>query len=324
MTTGISLVADIGGTNTRVALTRSGALLPDTIARFRNRDHASLDEVLDNYLAAQDGVACDAACAALAGPVRDGRGTMTNLDWTITETRLAEAANAKAGFLLNDLQAQGHALGYLPEAATRLIHGAGASDPKGAKLVIGIGTGFNIAPVYDVDDRRVVPASEAGHASLPLRSESDLELARALEAELGFAAIEDMLSGRGVEAIYRQLSRAAGAEASLEGHDIMARATSETDPIALATARAFSETLGVVAGNLALNHLPFGGIFLAGGVARAFADHLTAWGFPEAFHDKGRFAPLMDEFAISVIEDDYAALLGCARYIASRNALVAS
>jgi glucokinase len=37
----------------------------------------------------------------------------------------------------------------------------------------------------------------------------------------------------------------------------------------------------------------------------------------QAFVEMGRFAPLMAEFAISVVEDDYAALLGCAAHLSA-------
>jgi glucokinase len=42
-------------------------------------------------------------------------------------------------------------------------------------------------------------------------------------------------------------------------------------------------------------------------------------GLKAAFVDKGRFAPFMENFQISVIEDDYAALTGCAAYLDSLN-----
>jgi glucokinase len=91
-----------------------------------------------------------------------------------------------------------------------------------------------------------------------------------------------------------------------------------TDPVAAQTAQMFVTMLGAVAGNLALVQLPFGGIYFAGGVARAFAKHFEPLGFGDAFRDKGRFAEFMDQFSVHVIEDDFAALTGCATYLASR------
>ena len=79
--------------------------------------------------------------------------------------------------------------------------------------------------------------------------------------------------------------------------------------------RTFARLFGTIAGNLALIHLPFGGIYLSGGVARAFGPHLADLGFVEAFRSKGRFASFMDMFGITVINDDYAALAGCASHL---------
>ena len=69
------------------------------------------------------------------------------------------------------------------------------------------------------------------------------------------------------------------------------------------------------AGNLALTHLPFGGIYLCGGVARAYSELFAPLGFAEAFRDKGRFAGFMCQFSVRIIEDDYAALTGSAVYL---------
>ena len=88
-----------------------------------------------------------------------------------------------------------------------------------------------------------------------------------------------------------------------------------SDPIARAAAELFVRMLGTVAGNLSLITLPFGGLYFAGGVARALAGHFRALGFIEAFRDKGRFAGFMQNCPIHVIEDDYAALTGCATYL---------
>jgi glucokinase len=74
--------------------------------------------------------------------------------------------------------------------------------------------------------------------------------------------------------------------------------------------------MGHVIGDLALSHLPFGGIYLVGGVSRAFAPWLDEFGFAEAFRAKGRFSDFMEQFGVQVVTDDYAALTGCASHLA--------
>ncbi|AJE46902.1 ROK family protein [Celeribacter indicus] len=311
----LTLVADIGGTNTRVALADGVRLLPDTVRRYSNDGHDSLETVLCRYIAEEDDVDCRAACVAVAGPVRDGVGTMTNLDWTIDRGTLERAARAERVAILNDLQAQGHALGLVAEADIRqVLRGAGA-PPHATRLVVGVGTGFNAAPVVETGTGRVVAASECGHANLPIRTDRDLALARFVEEAHGFPAIEDVLSGRGLSHVYRFLATEAGTPRDRDAAAIMRALADGDDPLATEAVRIFVRTLGVVIGNLCLIHLPFGGVYLVGGVARHIAPHLARFGFEHSFRDKGRFSDFMADFPVSVIEDDYAALTGCASHI---------
>ena len=315
-----ALVADIGGTNTRVALAQGRRVLQSTIRRYRNADFPGLETVLRRYIADEDGVDPIAACIAVAGPVRDGRATMTNLDWTMDKDTLARAARSKTVAILNDLQAQGHALGHIDPVNIRTILAGPEGPPHAARLVIGVGTGFNAAPVFDHANMRLVTPSESGHANLPIRNERELRLCQFVSTAHGFPAVEDVLSGRGLERVYAFLGQEANDPKECAAHDIMARCADGSDPRAVAAAELFTRILGTVCGNLALIQLPFGGVYLAGGVARAFAPHLEAFGFGNAFRDKGRFAGFMSNFAVHVIEDDYAALTGSAAHLVSLGA----
>lgn len=312
----LSLVADIGGTNTRVALADGKVLREGTIRRFRNTEYPGLETILRTFLDAQPGVVCAGACIAVAGPVADGVATMTNLDWTIDDATLTRATGAKVVAILNDLQAQGHALGHIAPDNLLSVIGQVEHDTPAAKLVIGVGTGFNAAPVHETPWGRVVAASECGHVNMPVRSEADLRLAHFVETAHGFPGVEDVLSGRGLERLFAFVSQEAGTPSEASAATIMGDLASEAGTgLATQTALLFTRLLGAEAGNLALTHLPFGGIYLCGGVARAIGPHLMAMGFETAFCDKGRFSGFMKNFSVSVVEDDYAALTGCAVYL---------
>ncbi|WP_284163082.1 glucokinase [Frigidibacter sp. SD6-1] len=308
------VLADIGGTNTRVALARGGRVARDTIRRYANATSVDLPAILRDYLGALGSPACAGACIAVAGPVQDGVAEMTNLAWRITREDVAGATGARTVAILNDLQAQGHALDRLSGESLRTIIAGPPAQRDGARLVIGVGTGFNAAPVHRTGGALLVAAAESGHATLPLRTEEDLRLARHVEKAHGFAGVEDVLSGRGLERLYS--FHAAGTD--LSAAEIMERIGKPGEGAANATCRHFVTLLGRVASDLALDHLPFGGIYLVGGVARAFAPHLADQGFADAFRDKGRFSDFMGEFAVHVVEDDYAALEGCADHIGRR------
>ncbi len=311
----LSLVADIGGTNTRVALADGYRVLPDTVRRYSNADHAGLETVLRKFIKEEGGVDCIAACVAVAGPVRDGRATLTNLDWTMDKETIGRATNAETVAILNDLQAQGHALGHLEDSTIKSILRGPEGGPNAAKLVIGIGTGFNAAPVYDTEEGRVVPPAEAGHANLPIRDENELRLCNYVASAHGFPAVEDVVSGRGLERVYAWLGHEDGDPREASSKDIMDACANGSDPRATRAAEVFAHIFGTVAGNLALIYLPFGGIYLVGGMARAFGPYLDKFGFCDAFRDKGRFAGFMKNFAVHLIEDDYAALTGSASHL---------
>ncbi|MFM7656463.1 MAG: ROK family protein [Paracoccaceae bacterium] len=312
-----ALVADIGGTNTRVALADGDKVRAESIRRYANAGFANLEAVLTRYLAESGAPKVSGVCVAAAGPVRDGVASMTNLDWTITGAGLTAATGAAKTAILNDLQAQGHALGRIaPQHLREVI--AGPSKPGAAMLVVGLGTGMNAAPVHETPWGRVVAASECGHISMPVRTDEDHRLSRFV-AEVGphahgFAGVEDVLAGRGLERIYAFAAREAGQDRTKSGAEIMADVAAG-DPVARHAAGLYIHLLGQELGNLALIHLPFGGIYLIGGVARAMQPHFDAMNLTAHFRDKGRFAEFMASFSVRIVEDDYAALTGCAAYL---------
>ncbi|GAB1480653.1 glucokinase [Paracoccaceae bacterium] len=315
----LAIVADIGGTNTRVALADGARVRPETIRRYSNADYPGLEPVLRAYLADAGLESVAGACVAAAGPVRDGVAVMTNLDWTITGDGLIGATGAGRVAILNDLQAQGHALGHIaPEYLRPVIKGG--HQPGAAMLVVGVGTGMNAAPVHVTPQGRLVAASECGHVSMPVRSDEDYRLMRFGESHgasaHGFTGVEDVLAGRGLERVHAFVSHEAGALQERKAAEIMA-ALAAGDPLARHTAQLWVHILGQVLGNLALTHLPFGGLFLIGGVARAMTPYFDEMDLTTHFRDKGRFAEFMENFSVTVVEDDFAALTGCAAHLAT-------
>ncbi len=313
------IVADIGGTNTRVALARGAGLIADSLRHFRNAGQPGLESMLAEYLAAE-GARPDLCCVAVAGPVQGGRAVMTNRDWRMSEDSIARATGAGRAILLNDLQAQGHALGSVPPGRIRTLV-EGPVEDGGPMLVVGLGTGVNAAPVHGNGPGRVVLPSECGHVTLPVTSEEDFDLGRFIEAlapEPGRtrrASVEEALSGRGLANIHNFLCARAGVPGRDDSHAII-HALAMGDPFARAAVKMQTRLLGQVLGDLALIHMPIGGIFLIGGMARALAPFAEAFGLAETFRAPRWIDLLEHAFRVSVIEDDNAALLGCAVHAA--------
>jgi len=307
-----ALVADVGGTNTRVALAGRAGVAPDTIRAFRNSGFAGLAPLLAQYLETQGTGAPSALCAAVAGPVREDGAQLTNFNWLIKASDLRAATGAPAVHLINDLQAQGHALDAVPPASITPLF-PGESPPPGApRLVINLGTGFNVAVVHRLQGCAFVPAAESGHSALPHASGRIGALFEHLRARHPHLPVEAALSGPGLSNIHEWASGA-----RLPPEAIMAGVMAG-DASARVTLGLFARILGHVSGNFALHHLPMGGIFLSGSLARAVAPHLSALGFHGPFVARGPYRELVAAIPVSVITDDGFALLGCAQYLAQR------
>ncbi|MDE0697441.1 MAG: ROK family protein [Boseongicola sp.] len=309
----VSLVADVGGTNTRVALAEGRTLLDKSVRRFRNSEFESLESLLLRF---EDdvGLVCDAVAVAIAGPVHDGRGTLTNLDWTVEREALSNVTGAQTVSVLNDLQAQAHALHVIPHGHLTPVIAVEPKDTGSRRLVIGIGTGFNSALAIPNGPGPVVTPSECGHVLLPTSNSEDLKLAEFLAASTGFASVEDALSGRGIENIDAWQTSRRGADKARSATEVL-QDFKDGDALAERTVETFVRILGSVCGDLALIHLPFSGIYLVGGVARAVAPHLRDTGFVESFRNKGRFSEFMERFPVCIVDDDFAALSGLAVHL---------
>ena len=311
-----NLVADIGGTNTRLGLTQGDQVLPDTIKRLSNTELGGFDALLAQYIADHAPGQVDGICVALAGPVENGAGAMTNLNWHISEPALKTATGAHRALVLNDLQAQGYALGHIPTESVQEIFAGESPNAAACKMVIGVGTGFNSATVHETPFGRFVSASESGHMSLPARHAAEREVFDTLAGETGFASIEDVLSGAGILKLDQWVQNSS--DTRVGGTAAVFDAANAGDRTARETLEIACRLFGSVAGNLALSHLPLGGIYLIGGVARAMAPHLKENGFMDAFCDMGRFQDYMKRFPILLIEDDFAALTGCAKALCGK------
>jgi glucokinase len=309
----LNVVVDIGGTNTRVGLCDGSNLIDDSIRRYRNIEHSGIEPILGDYLA-HCPARPNAICIDMAGPVHNGMGTLTNLDWKVDAAAVKLAFNVQVVEVLNDLQAQGHAVPYYRVASLSPVLTGSKAEAGAARLVINVGTGLNAAPVYETGGRTQVPAAEAGHINLQAINDEEKRLRDWISERDASPGIEDILSGRGLERLYAWVCHDEGNGTPLQATEIMA--SFEVDePHSHRAVALFVRFFGRYAGDLALITLPFGGIYLVGGVMRHLGPHLLRMGFAEAFADKGRFGSFVTQFPVYLVTDDNAALSGCAGHL---------
>ena len=310
-----AVVADIGGTNTRIGVVNDEQLQQSSIKHYSNIGFENFETLLGMYCQEQGIDRCDTACIAVAAPVVDDNITLTNHNWCLTRRGLKDVTGAKNISFLNDFEALALSLDRVDPV--NLMHLSKSSQygvPEGTRLVVGAGTGFNSASVSVNKNSAdlIVGVGETGHMTLPVETKMEFELREYLARGRGRASIERALSGAGLVEIYTWLCERAGIPYhGLTAREISERAVVEMDGIFRKTAEILLCFFGRCVGDLALAFLSTGGVYLSGGVTRALKPLLDSELFFKYFLAKGRQSSLLSAIPVYLIDDDAAALAGC-------------
>lgn len=329
------LAGDVGGTKVHLALFNfeAGKLVPVRDHKFAAAGYASLDAVVNDFLTdADEKKTIAAACFGCPGPVRDGRLKLTNLPWTLDARELGKTLSIEHIFLINDLEATGYGI---PELAADAIFTLHAGDPTGVghRGLIAAGTGLGEALlIYHGATHTHQPLpSEGGHCDFAARNDREVALLNYLKRSLnGRVSFERVVSGIGIKNIYaflrdvEKLDEPAWLKERLAAEDPNAVighcAEDGSSSICFETMKMFSAAYGAETGNIALKVLATGGMYLGGGIAPKMLKTLQNGTFVQAYLDKGRMSPLLQNIPVRVILDDTCAVLGAAAYAEARAA----
>jgi len=315
------VLADVGGTNVRFAVLQGGGLrgLLGEVMQRPVRDYKTFEDALTSFMQRQPGSAdITDALLAVAGVIKDGRCLLTNNDWVIDSAELRARFNFASARLVNDFEALAWSLPHL--ARDRLLKiGGGESVSNAPMLVCGPGTGLGVA-AYVPDGHGeelgeglggVVLRSEGGHATLASASAREDAIIAQLRQSHGHISAERVLSGPGLENLYRAIAAVDGAAVpQRSAAEITQAAIEDRCAVCRAALDTFCELLGEVAGNLALVFRAEGGVFIAGGIVRHIRDYLPRTRFRARFEAKGRFQSYLAPIPIYVIPRGDPAFVG--------------
>jgi glucokinase len=323
------LTADIGGTKSilAVAAWQDRRIVLSSVKLYLSHRFTSLESVLDTYLSEFPEVLPTAFCAAVAGPVMDNRCSMTNTNMEIDAEALMRGGRIERVVLINDLTAAGYGLEVLPESGLEIIH-KGDGAKSGNRVLVSPGTGLGKSIIHDLDGRLVPLPSEGGHADFAPFNGVTFRLWSFMRQELSRVSIESVLSGPGIYNIYRFLASENGRELAEElkpgatdapGPLIARRAIENSEPLALETISLFFDILAAESGNMALNALASGGVYLGGGIVPYLLPLMDRKGFAALLADKGVHRSLLEKFPIRVITETRLPLYGAANYLMFSN-----
>ena len=324
------LAGDMGGTKTLLALygITDGRLKQLYQQRFISSDWRSLEPMLKCFLEQRpsDIEAPEHGCIAVAGPVNNRNARITNLPWQLNEDQLAAAASIRQLELVNDFGVLIYGLAHFDETQQVVLQVGDAQE--GPMAILGAGTGLGMARGIRTEKGVIALSSEGGHREFAPRSEEEWHLACWLKNDLGVdrLSVERIVSGTGLGHIATWLLQTADAQAhplqrvaeawrKNKSSDLPAQvsmAAAQGDPLMQRAQTIWLSAYGAAAGDLALQELCTGGLWIGGGTAAKQLAGLQSAAFLKTMRQKGRFEAFLAGLKVTAVIDPEAGLFSAA------------
>lgn len=310
------IVADVGGTNFRVALVseKFDRVHIEDVHIENCRNYPTIGAALKSYITKLN-APVQSVCIAMAGPVQGDQLSMSNNDWTFSRSALKIELAVDNLYVINDFTAVAWSLPELRGEQVIQI-GSGEIQEQSNVAVFGPGTGLGVEHLTRTSQGWQTLDGEGGHVDFAPVDEDDVIVWRYLQAQHGRASAEEVMSGRGIENIYIAHCLAQGVKPELaDAAAITEAAQTKSCAIATKTLHQFFAIMGSFAGNLALNLATYGGVYIGGGITSRFIDELQNSAFRQRFEAKGQLADYVKPIPTFVINEPLHGLIGAGAYL---------
>lgn len=309
-----ALVADVGGTNIRLAIADLETFAISDVLTYQCKDFDNIDGAISQYKNDAN-VTFEYACIDVATAVVGDQVSLTNNHWSFSQAELQQQFGLKKLYVINDFTAIAMSVPNIPDSKKVQV-GGGQAVPQKPIAIYGAGTGLGVAHLVHSGDKWIALDGEGGHVDFAPIADDEITVLKELQKKYQRVSAEQVLSGLGLVQIYQSLCAAKGVEAKgYEPADVTENALNESDEIAVQTLQLFCRVLGSFGGNLALNLASFGGVYIAGGIVPRFIDYVKNSEFRARFDAKGRFSNLVEQIPVYIVTEEQPGLIGCAAYL---------
>ncbi|MEI6895929.1 MAG: glucokinase [Psychromonas sp.] len=315
------VVADVGGTNIRLAVCCHKTGLTSQIRTFPCAQFLTLDAALFQYFSTlSDPVT--ALCIGIACPVEGDVVSMTNLSWQFSQQALQEKLQLESLYVINDYTAISLAVPFL-KADEKIKIGQGLAEKQSVTAVFGPGTGLGVSHIIHVGNKWISLEGEGGHVSFASNSSEQTDVLLLLQEQFGHVSAERLLSGQGLVNIYHAICRLEGKPIKYHEPQLVSEAALSGECAqAERSLNLFCEMMGAFAGNLALNLACKGGVYIAGGIVPRFVEFFQNSQFRQFFEQKGRFDKYLSTIPTYLITHENPGLLGATVYLRQELGLI--
>ena len=312
------LIADIGGTNARFAWVEKPGDPPSPMVKVPTDSCPDFISAVRQALRIGGWGQPKSLLMGAAGPVKGRSLVLTNAEWFIEGTEVADAFGLEQGILLNDFETLALTVPVLGPEHLHAIGSGREPQPGGTSVVVGPGTGLGVGALAEVGGRFLPLASEGGHIGFPAETEYEQLIWTQLGYEYDPPEAETLIAGPGLPAFYQAVARARTIWPSeATPAEIIERALKKTDPIAEETVWRTLDHIARFCSDMALTFLATGGVYLAGGILPRLRNLLNEDDFRTMFERNETLSETLKAIPVYLITVKEPALFGLAALAAN-------
>ena len=305
------IVADIGGTNARFAVSAQGEPSLNHITHLRCADFLGIEDAFERFLTGlphDEHSGYQLLSLAVAGPVNDQIVDVSNNHWRFEKNRLLERLALDKLLVINDFTAQALAQHEAADGDRSQILD-GVEDASAPLLVIGPGTGLGISALIPVLQGPLPVEGEGGNIRFAPQTKSERDLCAYMERQTDHVVVEHFVSGPGLENIHRFLAHSAGIEPSLSAAMIASSALHE-EGICRDAVNLMIGILGAVMRDHVLTMGCWRGAVITGGVMPHLQSLINSSPLKDRFQSAGEMSHILGKVPVWLSTDPHAGLKG--------------
>ena len=320
------IAGDIGGTKSWLAwvsVKKGGEQQLRFERVYASKTFPDAESLLRRFMQdAGSPIAADGLSLALPGAISGQRVKLTNLDWMLDASSLGASLGIADVSFFNDFQAAAVGVSTLSELDYVVLN-AHPVEAGAVQAITGAGTGLGLSWMLgDARGNTRIFATEAGHIDFAPANEQQSRLLDFLHRAFAHVSWERILSGPGINRVYRFCLQelTGGVPPGTEAIDAarVGALAQQGDKAAVAAMELFTDVYGAWVGNVALLYQPRGGLYIAGGVATHILSWVQSERFLRACFDKGRMSEQVRRTPLFLITNKRLGLQGAIQAATNR------
>ena len=315
------IVADIGGTNARLAFQKNINSEICLIENFLCSEFKSLEDIITAYKKKHNIINENISIGA-AGPCEDDDVLLSNNHIKFNKIQLLKSLNLKSLLVINDFVAQSFVFKNLlleeDEEKYKILFKKlklkkiknGTSKKNSTLLVTGPGTGLGVCNLKKIDNNVIPIPGEGGNAYFSPSNNEQIEILNHLLKYQKYVSVEDLVSGRGIENLFNfYQNKNKGKNSKIKASEI-ADLADKNDRNAISAINQMYKILVVsIINNIFLNG-SLAGVIICGGISIKLQKFLNQDVFLNEFKKIDQYFDYLNDIPIYLCENESNGLIG--------------